>query len=215
MSATSQLSPPLTLPASPAELSATVTRLWEGAGGVASLARVDAGRVLVVVGRDGALTWRLAHPGPAQRNEPEGPARALSSLADALRDLGYVVTEVGGVRVLGWAAVPQVTCVRFRPDDGFPICDGFMVGPDDGKAGLYPTRERAIEAHGAAPMPLVRIVDLDITDRRRSDHFAAVLERRLSRLSQDGPGVDVKRAHGVAQAEAHARSWVEDVRRKT
>lgn len=41
----------------------------------------------------------------------------------------------------------KVSEVLFRPDDGFPLCYGYMVGPDDGKSGLYPTPEEAIEAH--------------------------------------------------------------------
>lgn len=30
-----------------------------------------------------------------------------------------------------------ISRVPFRPDDGFPICDGFMVGKDDGVSGLF------------------------------------------------------------------------------
>jgi len=36
-----------------------------------------------------------------------------------------------------------ITEVPFRPDDGFPICVGYMVGPDDGKTGLRPKEEHA------------------------------------------------------------------------
>ena len=43
----------------------------------------------------------------------------------------------------------DVTCVQFRPDDGFPLCDGYKVGPDDGISTLYPTPEEARAAHRA------------------------------------------------------------------
>lgn len=33
--------------------------------------------------------------------------------------------------------------VPFRPDDGFPICTGYMVGPDDGRTVLTPTAAEA------------------------------------------------------------------------
>lgn len=45
-----------------------------------------------------------------------------------------------------------VSVVLFRPDDGFPLCYGYMVGPDDGKSVLYPTPEEAIEAHRQTAM---------------------------------------------------------------
>ena len=33
--------------------------------------------------------------------------------------------------------------VAFRPDDGWPICTGYMVGPDDGKTALQTTATKA------------------------------------------------------------------------
>ncbi len=41
------------------------------------------------------------------------------------------------------AMAEGITCVPFRPDDGYPMCDGYMVGTDDGKSVLYPTARRA------------------------------------------------------------------------
>ncbi|WP_085646767.1 MULTISPECIES: hypothetical protein [unclassified Pseudomonas] len=35
--------------------------------------------------------------------------------------------------------------VAFRPDDGWPICTGYMVGPDDGKSKLETTAAKAFE----------------------------------------------------------------------
>jgi hypothetical protein len=40
-----------------------------------------------------------------------------------------------------------VSKVAFYPDDGFPLCDGYMVGEDDGKSPLYPTADEAIAAY--------------------------------------------------------------------
>ena len=36
------------------------------------------------------------------------------------------------------ALTEGIVGVPFRPDDGWPICTGYMVGPDDGKTGLHP-----------------------------------------------------------------------------
>lgn len=37
------------------------------------------------------------------------------------------------------ALAEGIVGVPFRPDDGWPICTGYMVGPDDGKTGLQTT----------------------------------------------------------------------------
>jgi len=41
----------------------------------------------------------------------------------------------------------KVTEVLFRPDDGWPLCYGYMVGPDDGKSILHPTPQEAVTAY--------------------------------------------------------------------
>jgi len=41
------------------------------------------------------------------------------------------------------AMAEGITCVPFRPDDGWPICDGYMVGKDDSKTSLAPTAKKA------------------------------------------------------------------------
>jgi hypothetical protein len=46
---------------------------------------------------------------------------------------------------------PEVTAVEFRPDDGYPLCWGYMVGEDDGKSALYTTPEKALAAHLRGP----------------------------------------------------------------
>ncbi|BCQ63169.1 hypothetical protein PBOI14_49190 [Pseudomonas sp. Boi14] len=41
------------------------------------------------------------------------------------------------------ALAEGIVGVAFRPDDGFPICTGYMVGPDDGKSVLETTAAKA------------------------------------------------------------------------
>ncbi|WPN45924.1 hypothetical protein [Pseudomonas sp. P8_241] len=41
------------------------------------------------------------------------------------------------------AQAEGIVGVAFRPDDGWPICTGYMVGPDDGKTGLQTTAAKA------------------------------------------------------------------------
>ncbi|WP_421526351.1 morphogenetic protein [Pseudomonas yamanorum] len=41
------------------------------------------------------------------------------------------------------AMAEGIVGVAFRPDDGWPICTGYMVGPDDGKTGLQTTAVKA------------------------------------------------------------------------
>ena len=41
------------------------------------------------------------------------------------------------------ALAEGIVGVAFRPDDGWPICTGYMVGPDNGKTGLQTTAAKA------------------------------------------------------------------------
>lgn len=43
------------------------------------------------------------------------------------------------------AIAEGIVGVAFRPDDGWPICTGYMVGPDDGKSKLETTAAKAFE----------------------------------------------------------------------
>lgn len=44
------------------------------------------------------------------------------------------------------ARAEGVSVVPFRPDEGFPVCDGFMIGPNDEKSVLHPTALKAFSA---------------------------------------------------------------------
>jgi len=41
------------------------------------------------------------------------------------------------------ARAEGINLVPFYPDEGFPLCNGFMVGKDDGKTALHPTAREA------------------------------------------------------------------------
>jgi hypothetical protein len=44
------------------------------------------------------------------------------------------------------AIAEGINCVQFRPADGFPICDGYMVGEDDGKTPLEASAKNSFRA---------------------------------------------------------------------
>lgn len=95
-----------------------------------------------------AIEWTAAYRADGEIEHPElGGARWRSPL-HMPRWASRITLTVASVRVERLQAISEADAraegVRCHP---FPVCDGYMFGPDDGKSTLYPT---AVLAYAAA-----------------------------------------------------------------
>jgi hypothetical protein len=98
------------------------------------------------------IVYRATNPDAIYCNSAEGqeyPVKWKPSI-HMHRHSSRILLEISDVRVERLQDISEeqaiaegIVGVAFRPDDGWPICTGYMVGPDDGKTSLQTTAAKA------------------------------------------------------------------------
>ena len=94
---------------------------------------------------DGELVYAADGLAPYEQDQP-----TWKPSIHMPRRASRILLEITDVRVERLQDITEeqalaegIVGVPFRPDDGWPICTGYMVGPDDGKTGLQTTAAKA------------------------------------------------------------------------
>ncbi|WP_421555698.1 hypothetical protein [Pseudomonas kitaguniensis] len=98
----------------------------------------------VIYRADGEAAWAGDDDGGGDDRSAWKPSIHMPRIASR------ILLEITDVRVErlqdiseAQALAEGIVGVAFRPDDGWPTCTGYMVGPDDGKTGLQTTAAKA------------------------------------------------------------------------